>query len=75
MYKRQEHISTEGYSEKLGKITQELLGEIGKLIASAEDGLLRKEGIRTVIVGKPNAGKSSLLDVYKRQVYGNSLDL
>ena len=58
-----EHISTEGYSEKLGKITQELLGEIGKLIASAEDGLLRKEGIRTVIVGKPNAGKSSLLNL------------
>ena len=58
-----EHISTEGYPEKLGKITQELLGEIGKLIASAEDGLLRKEGIRTVIVGKPNAGKSSLLNL------------
>ena len=58
-----EHISTEGYPEKLGKITQELLGELGKLIASAEDGLLRKEGIRTVIVGKPNAGKSSLLNL------------
>ena len=58
-----EHISTEGYPKKLGKITQELLGEIGKLIASAEDGLLRKEGIRTVIVGKPNAGKSSLMNV------------
>lgn len=39
------------------------MGEIGKLIASAEDGLLRKEGIRTVIVGKPNAGKSSLLNL------------
>ena len=58
-----EHISTEGYPEKLGKITQQLLGELGKLIASAEDGLLRKEGIRTVIVGKPNAGKSSLLNL------------
>ena len=58
-----EHISTVGYPEILGKITQELLGEIGKLIASAEDGLLRKEGIRTVIVGKPNAGKSSLLNL------------
>ena len=58
-----EHISTEGYPEKLGKITQELLEELGKLIASAEDGLLRKEGIRTVIVGKPNAGKSSLMNV------------
>ena len=58
-----EHISTEGYPEKLGKITQELLEELGKLIASAEDGLLRKEGIRTVIVGKPNAGKSSLLNL------------
>ena len=57
-----EHISTEGYPEKLGKIVEELLGRMNRLLESAEDGRLRKEGINTVIVGKPNAGKSSLLN-------------
>lgn len=57
-----EHISTEGYPEKLGKVVGELLGRMEKLLESAEDGRLRKEGINTVIVGKPNAGKSSLLN-------------
>lgn len=57
-----EHISTEGYPEKLGGIVEELLGRMKKLLESAEDGRLRKEGINTVIVGKPNAGKSSLLN-------------
>jgi len=58
-----EHISTEGYPQKLTVIVDELMCKMDKLISSAEDGKIIKEGINTVIVGKPNAGKSSLLNL------------
>lgn len=58
-----EHIDIDGYSEKLKIIVKELEKEIGKLIDSSMNGKIIKEGIKTVIVGKPNAGKSSLLNV------------
>ena len=58
-----EHISLDGYTYKLSKITDELMNQIQKLIDTADNGRLMKEGIATVIVGKPNAGKSSLLNL------------
>ena len=58
-----EHISLEGYPEKLGIKVDHLLKDVDKLISSSDNGKIIKEGINTVIVGKPNAGKSSLLNL------------
>lgn len=58
-----EHISLEGYPENLEKKLAEVSDSIVRLLATAENGRLIKEGISTVIVGKPNAGKSSLLNL------------
>ena len=57
-----EHISIDGYGENLLIIIEKLIQKMNQMIASSENGSLLKEGINTVIVGKPNAGKSSLLN-------------
>ncbi len=58
-----EHISLEGYQASLEKKVLKIQVELKKLIDSAENGKMLKDGINTVIVGKPNAGKSSLLNL------------
>ena len=58
-----EHISLDGYGGQLMDAVDSLSLELENLIRSSENGELLKEGIHTVITGKPNAGKSSLMNV------------
>ena len=58
-----EHISLDGYHDRLLEKSLQISSELKKLIDSADNGKMLKDGINTVIVGKPNAGKSSLLNL------------
>lgn len=58
-----EHISLDGYQDRLSVKVDSILLRLKKMLDSAENGKVLKEGINTVIVGKPNAGKSSFLNV------------
>lgn len=57
-----EHYQLESYGDHLMQIVDEISGKIADLLKNAKNGSILKEGIRTVIVGKPNSGKSSLLN-------------
>lgn len=58
-----EHISLDGFTNELKESIIKIRERLKKLIDSAENGRMLREGIRTVILGKPNVGKSSLLNL------------
>ena len=52
----------DGYPERLDGICQKILDDMDSLLEIGDKGAVLKEGIRTAIIGRPNAGKSSLLN-------------
>lgn len=62
-----EHISLDGYPDRLKEIVLKLHQEMELLLENGRKGRILKEGIRTLLIGKPNAGKSSILNLLLKQ--------
>ena len=58
-----EHYSVDGFSDELREQVEKIIKQLNEFLENADNGRILKEGIQTVIVGKPNAGKSSLLNI------------
>ena len=58
-----EHYDLTGYPEELREKLISMTARMEKLVRNADSGIVMKEGIRTVILGRPNAGKSSLMSL------------
>ena len=58
-----ENYDLTGYEDRIMPICDKIIRNCDKLIKSADEGRVRATGLSTVIIGKPNSGKSSLLNV------------
>ena len=57
-----EHISLDSFDETIEGHVRALLKDTNHLLENCNNGRIMKEGIQTVIVGKPNVGKSTLMN-------------
>ncbi len=62
-----EHFDLTNYPAELQGKVKSMISIISDLIDSFNSGHILKEGINTLILGKPNAGKSSLLNTLSRR--------
>ena len=62
-----EHFTLDGYNDRLTEVVGQLRTKIRSLTKNSDNGILLKNGINTVIVGKPNVGKSSLLNTLAKK--------
>lgn len=58
-----EHYDLDGFSEELKETIYKEIHQLQELLSKFEDGRMKSEGINTIIIGKPNAGKSSLMNL------------
>lgn len=61
-----EHYDLEGYPDELMEKIKGMKCRIDSLLRDADSGIIMKSGIDTVIIGRPNAGKSSIYNLLTR---------